>query len=362
MNWVEYFEQVLKVRRGGPEMTLGIGDTVVENARSVDEWTVKASALREIFTLMLGKPPEKYSCPLDPRIEDEIDQGTYMKRIVSYNVGPAERIRAYVLIPHNKPFPRPAVLTIHPTTPFGKEQVVGNDPSPQGRDQSYGLHLVERGYITFSYDLLSANERIYPGLKPFSTDPFYRDFPNWSVRGKDMWDISRAIDVLETIPQVDIARIGSIGHSQGGGITIDAMALDPRIKAGVNNCGDWPSRLYKNPFVRARTGWWIGMPNLRPFCWSGKDYPIDLHEKMALAAPRPLLNLTALNDWGFGLDEEPVTRPCLEAMAASVKKVYELYDCPQNFESVLHGDGHCFAEHHRRIAYAFLDHHLQPNI
>jgi dienelactone hydrolase len=281
----------------------------------------------------------------------------YIKRTVSYNVGPGERIRTYLLIPINKPLPRPALLTIHPTTPLGKEQTIGNDPSPEGYDRAYGLHLVQRGYITLSYDLLGANERNYPGYRSFSTEPFYQQFPDWSVRGKDIWDVSRGIDFLETVPEVDSSRIGSIGHSQGGGITIDAMSQEPRIKVGVSNCGDWPGRLMKNPFARARTGWWIGTPNLRAFCWCGKDYPIDLHEKLALIAPKPLLMITALNDWDFG-EKESITRIGFENLTMNVKKVYSLYNASNKYESILHLDGHTFLDHARQQAYDFFDRFL----
>jgi cephalosporin-C deacetylase-like acetyl esterase len=228
------FDDLLQLRKGGPEMTLGAGPTTLSDATNVEEWHLKASALRELSKEILGAPPERYLTPLEPKTEKEKKCDGYLKKTVSYSVGPNERIRAYLLIPDKKTFPCPAVLTLHQTTPLGKEQTVGNDPSQQAQSFAYGLHLVQRGYITLSYDLLGANERNYPECKSFSTEPFYQQFPSWSVRGKDIWDVSRAVDFLETIPEVDRTRIGAIGHSQGGGITIDAMGLEPRIKAGVS--------------------------------------------------------------------------------------------------------------------------------
>lgn len=355
-----YFDDILRIRKGGPEMLLGRGATVVEDATSVGEWETKAAALRRIYQCTLGRIPDNYAHSLDPETKGEEDCGDYVKRTVAYNVGPRERINAYLLIPKGRPFPRPAVLTLHPTTPVGKEQTIGNDPTPDGQDRAYGKHLVQRGYVTLSYDLLSANEREYPGSGSFGTEPFYKEFPEWSVRGKDLWDVSRAIDFLETVKEVDAARIGSIGHSQGAGITIDAMVVEPRIKAGVANCGDWPGRLYKNPFCRARTGWWIGQPFLRPLMLCGKDFPVDLHEKLALAAPRAIMMITALNDWDYTEAEESVTRPCLEALGTSVKRVFDLYGCPENFQSLLHMEGHSFKAHHRKTAFEFLDQHLYP--
>jgi len=243
---------------------------------------------------------------------------------------------------------------------MGKEQVIGNDDTPEGRDQAYGLELVRRGYIVLAYDLLGANDRAYPGLQQFSTEPFYETHPHWSARGKDIWDVGRAIDFLQTVEEVDASRIGSIGHSQGGGITIDAMALDPRILAGVSSCGDWPMCFMANPFKRARTGWWIGMPHLRPFCWTGKPMPIDLHEKLALIAPRSVLVVAALNDRCYYDGEPEESRPVLENLASNVTKVFQLHDTEGRCELLLHSEGHGFLTEHRQSAYAFLDGALRP--
>ena len=253
----------------------------------------------------------------------------------------------------------PAVLCIHPTTPFGREQVIGNDPTEKGQDRAYALHLVRRGFITLAYDLLSANERKYEGLRDFDTAPFYEEFPEWSVRGKDLWDLSRAVDLLETIAEVDAERIGSIGHSQGGGITIHAMALEPRISVGVASCGDWPARFSKNPFNHARTGWWVGRPLLRPYCQTGKPFPIELHETLALAAPRAIMHITALNDFQYSSEETHLTRPVLERMGETPSPAsFRCMARRATFRQVLHEDGHGFAGPQRELAYAFLEKQL----
>jgi len=256
----------------------------------------------------------------------------------------------------------PAVLCIHPTTPLGKEQTIGNDSTEKGQDRAYALHLVTKGYVTLAYDLLSAGDRCYKGLKDFDTAPFYEKYPEWSVRGKDLWDVQRAIDFLETMDEVDSERIGSIGHSQGGGITIHAMALDNRIKAGVSSCGMFPARLSKNPFNNARTGWWVGRPFLRPYCYIGKPFPIDMHEYLALIAPRAIMNISALNDCKYTLEEENITRSAFNNLAENVSKAFSLLKVEDNFKNVLHINGHSFLQEQRKIAYAFLDEKLRGKI
>jgi hypothetical protein len=204
----------------------------------------------------------------------------------------------------------------------------------------------------------STHDRLYPGLEPFDNTLFYERYPHWSGRGRDIYDVSRAIDALQQMPEVDASRIGSIGHSQGGGLTTDAMALDPRIKVGVNNCGDWPLRLSKNPFNRCRSEFWIGNPHLRPFALAGKQSPIDLHEKLALAAPRAVMCIVALNDFQYSIDDQWFTRPAWENLTYNVQRIYALRGLEKHCQIVLHDKGHAFEQEQRDIAYAFLDMHL----
>jgi len=353
------FDDLLDIRRGGEGLIDGAGPSWVAPLDTPEEWEAKAAALRELFSGTLGRAPD-LACPLDLELRDERKYEGYVRRTYAYNVEPDERIEAYVLVPDGLAGKAPAMVCIQPTTEFGKEQAVGNEPSARGQDRAYALHLVQRGYVTISYDLMSAGRRCFPGLKHFDTAGFYEKHPEWSARGKDLWDLARAIDVLETVGEVDSERIGSIGHSQGGGITVHGMAMEPRLKVGVSSCGVWPMRLSKNPYNHARTHWWVGRPALRPYCLTGKPVPVDLHELMALAAPRPLMNQNALNDNQYSAEEEPVTRPALENLAANVRKVFELFGAGDNFQNILHLNGHGFIEAQRRPAYAFLEKHLRP--
>ncbi|MBB30636.1 MAG: hypothetical protein CME25_17240 [Gemmatimonadetes bacterium] len=347
------FDDLLEIRKGEEGLTMGSGPSRIGTVSNIEEWEIKAAALRDIFRQTLGRKPD-VDCPLDQEVVEEKNHGDHIRRTIAYNLAPDERINGYLLIPKNLKGKAPAVLCIHQTTPFGKEQVVGTDESEVGRDLSYALHLVREGFVTFAYDLLTANERKYKDLRDFETAPFYEKFPEWSIRGKDLWDVQKALDLLETIDEVDPRRIGSIGHSQGGGITIHAMALEPRIQAGVSSCGDWPARLSKNPFNHARTGWWVGRPFLRPYCYTGKQFPIDLHEYLALAAPRSIMPINALNDFAYSLDEAPLTRPIMEAMSRTVSKVFALYSVESNFQQILHEEKHSFHTAQRETAYTFL--------
>lgn len=353
----DLFADLLLIRKGGPGMTHGAGPTLVEPLASPAEWSAKADALREIFRQTLGEQPD-VDGPLDLRIETEEDRGDHVERRCSYQVAPDERVAALALIPKGLSRPAPAALCIHSTHAWGKLEVVGRggdfDESP-GAHRSYALDLVRRGYVAFAPDLLGSGERMYPGRRYFDNEPFYEKHPRWSGTGKDLWDMRRALDVMERIAEIDPARIASIGHSQGGGITCYLMAVDPRVRVGVSNCGLWPHRIVKNPFHVARTGWWIGRPALRPHFLCGKPAPIDYHELFALAAPRPFLNISSLAEYQYAAADEPFTRAAWEDLARNVNKVYALLGAPDGFRLVTHTGPHDFPDALRAEAYRFID-------
>jgi dienelactone hydrolase len=351
------FSDLLLIREGSD---MGDGDSRLVPIRSVQEWEHKAHALRQIFMLILGEVPYHDIDPA-PEIVSEEDCGNYLRRKILYNSGPDERIPAYMLLPKTRQAKTPAVLCIHQTVDTGKDQVIGLDHTPQGCDMACAEHLVEQGFITFAYDILPAGERAYPGVESFDTGPFYEKYPNWSAVGKEAFDASQALNVLATMPEVDSDNLGSIGHSKGGGITIHTMALDKRIKAGVSSCGAWPNRISKNPFRSARASWWVGLPRMRPFCLTGKEFPVQLHELLALSAPRAIMNITALNDNNYTLDEQPFTRQAYLDMEENIKKIYRLYNREDYFESLIHLNGHRFIEEQRIRAYNFLKRHLTIN-
>ena len=62
------------------------------------------------------------------------------------------------------------------------------------------------------------------------------------VWGEYVYDLMRALDYLETAPEVDPARIGMLGLSMGGMEALLVAALDDRVKVVVSVAGQlsWP--------------------------------------------------------------------------------------------------------------------------
>lgn len=90
----------------------------------------------------------------------------------------------------------------------------------------------KKGYATFSVaprGKLRSHHQFNPGYPGLLTYNIV-DRNTYSYRGFYV-DCCRAIDFLVSRDEVDSARIGVMGHSQGGGLTITTTALKPAVKA-----------------------------------------------------------------------------------------------------------------------------------
>lgn len=68
-------------------------------------------------------------------------------------------------------------------------------------------------------------------------------------------DLVSVVDYLASRPDVDHSRIGALGFSLGGAVSVLAAAHDPRIKAVVDDSGLADIREWVNP------GIWSGLPH-----------------------------------------------------------------------------------------------------
>jgi len=330
-----------------------------------EQWQSQRNAIRRVLTVFLGEPPNMKAA-LEARVVEETSRGGHTLRKVVYQTEPGEFVPAYLLIPKNVNGRAPVVICPHQTTQAGKQEPAGLTGNPQ---LQMALHLVERGYVTFTYDALCFGERHVAASGHYGDAiPFYRRNPRWSLMGKMVWDVSRAIDYLQTLSFIDSTRIGSIGHSHGGYTTLMAMAFDERIKVGVSNCGFDTFRIDGNTWRWSRAtallpllGYYVTSPHLnmefyRAVPDSGViDVPFEMHQLLALIAPRPLLLSTSDEDFVF-----PNGGWSARRALARVEAVYQLLGQRECVSSHFFSGGHSFPADASTKAYEWLDRWLKP--
>ena len=184
---------------------------------------------------MLGTPPFDDPPPLNPCLMHVVDAGNYWRKKVRYGNETDDVVWAWLLVPKHVSEPVPAIICLpgsFMTPNWGKDAPAGlGGVENLGDPEAYGADLARLGYVTLCPDYPCAGERTTPGLKSHDTTDFDRRFPTWTRVGMSAWDVSRAVDFLLTVPEVDAGRIGCTGWSQGGQMSLLGAALEPRIAA-----------------------------------------------------------------------------------------------------------------------------------
>lgn len=120
---------------------------------------------------------------------------------------------------------------------------------------------------------------------------------DWGALRAWAWGASRAVDYLETDPDVDAKRIAIEGLSRYGKAALVAMAFDPRISLGfIGSSGAGGAKILRRQFGEqvenlASTGeyhWFCGNFIKYASSLTVHDLPIEAHELVALCAPRPV--------------------------------------------------------------------------
>ncbi|GGF98163.1 alpha/beta hydrolase family protein [Paenibacillus aceti] len=323
---------------------------LLDGVNHMNDWAKKRENIAQTWQRWIGWMPE--SVPTDYTIYSEQPQSDHIRIHLSYKTGFGDHVYAYLLIPGKERNPRdpyPAMLALHPTDAKGKADVA----TEEGREnRRYALELVSRGYVVLAPDTITAGERIYEGAEAFQTAPFYREFPHSTVIGKMIHDHQQGIELLLTLPYVDPARIGAIGHSLGAYNAYFLAAVDPRIRAVISSCGLCPFTDDPTPERWGQRDWFSHMPKLTEAILAD-EVPFEFHEIMALMAPRPLFNWFTQNDPIF---------PNWQAAALASSNLDALYRWlghDSSYISLLGNGGHDFPPGIREESYEFVDRWLR---
>ncbi len=310
------------------------------------DWELRRAEIIRGMQEVMGKMPgEDRRVPLEPRVVEEVDRGTHVRRLITYQSEPGSRTPAYLCIPKEVLVGKrraPAVLCLHGTNMEVGHKVVVESGSRRGR--AYAKELAERGYVTLS--------PAYPHMANY--------WPNLGALGyasgtmKAIWDNSRGLDLLASLPYVDPTKgFAAIGQSLGGHNAIYTAVLDRRIQAVVSSCGfDSYLDYYGGDLAR----WYFGkgwcqiryMPRLSNYRLRLEEIPFDFHELLGALAPRPIFVNAPRRDGNFQWRS-------VDRCVAAARPVYRLLGDEKNL-IVRHPDcGHEFPDEVRHEAFRFID-------
>jgi dienelactone hydrolase len=307
--------------------------------RSAPDWERRRAHILQNFLQVAGAPPESArKVPLDLKVLKSTPVQGATEETITYASEGDDRVPALLFLPDPPRGPAPAMLCLHPTSPLGKREISGmGKPNRQ-----YALELARRGFVVLAPD--------YPNFGDYPIDVYARGWTSATMKG--LWNHLRGVDLLESLPEVEVGRIGVIGHSLGGHNSMFLALFDRRVRAVVTSCGfnAFPKYMGGNLKGWSHRGY---MPRIaEAYGADPARMPFDFTEILGALAPRPVFVNAPLHDSNF---EVSGVRDCLEA----ARPVYRLLGAEGALVAVHPDCEHDFPPEVRVKAYQWLEKALQ---
>jgi dienelactone hydrolase len=320
--------------------------TEVAKLRTAADWESRRERVRRILNETLGPWPAR--TPLNARTTGTIRRTAYRVEKVVFESMPGFHVTAALYIPEGPATKRAGVLVIPGHT---------MDALRAAYCQSMALNLVHKGFVVLVYDPIGQGERqqeIDPATGKQLVDqkalPFYKyhSYPGnqcflsgVSIARYFVWDAMRAIDYLVSRREVDAERIGVIGNSGGGNLTVFTGALDDRVKVAVPSC--WLTSRRRLLEVN-------GIQDAENNIYRELQNGIEHADWLLARAPKPTLVLATSHD------HYPIQG--VRETAAEMRRIYQALGAAADFGLSEDDGGHGYTPKNIEASNAFLMKHL----
>jgi dienelactone hydrolase len=178
-------------------------------------------------------------------VERSVDRDDHRRQELVLAAEGVPPLPLHLLVPKPDPGRRaPGILAIHGHGAHGYHPVAGNDDVPgvanaiRNANYDYGRQLVRRGYVVAVPCLTPFGRRLGNRDAGDRQDPCADTFIRLQLLGKlliaeNLRDCLWSVELLARHDRVDAARLGCVGLSYGGRMTMLTTALEPRIQAAV---------------------------------------------------------------------------------------------------------------------------------
>lgn len=256
----------------------------------------------------------------------------------------------YLLLPHPRRGKQGAgILAIHGHGEYGYHSVAGRDDMPGVREAiraanyDYGRQLVRRGYVVAVPCLSPFGPRLGNPDQYGKQDPCADTFMRLQMLGKlliaeNLRDCLWALKLLAQHDEVDASRLGCVGLSYGGRMTMLVAALEPQIRISVVSGA-------LNVMQERISGPYSCGAQIIPGLLKHGDVP----EIGSLIAPRPCI-------WEVGSQDQLIPPRWAQEAAARMARAYKALGAVERLV-VDRFEGH--HEWHGKVAYPLLQEFLK---
>jgi dienelactone hydrolase len=286
--------------------TEAIAKRCLADIKTLDDCNEQKPQLRQQLFEMLGMDPLPPKTELKASVTGTIDHEELTVEKVEFQSIPGLYVTGDLYLPKHSSQPAPTILYV-----CGHALVRTNGVSYGNKTayQHHGAWFARHGYVCFIIDTVELGEieGIHHGT--YQEGMWWWNSRGYSSAAAEAWNCIRALDYLETRPEVDKTRFGVTGRSGGGAYSWWIAALDERIKAACPVAGI--TDLQNHVVDGTVEGHCDCMFMVNTYRW-------DYAQVAALVAPRPLLIGNSDKDTIFPLDG--VLR-----IHEKVRRIYDLY-------------------------------------
>ncbi len=358
--------------------TARLSDRFLDGAATREEWESRRPKLKEQYLEMLGLWPLPERTPLKATVTGTLERDDFRVEKLHFQSKPGLYVTANLYLPKKSEGKLPGVLYVCGHANKGRD---GNKTGYQ----RHPIWFATNGYVCLVVDTLQLGEiagthhgtygirrntsppnpplRSGEGGKGGVVNPPLRSgeggkggevaaetrwwwqAAGYTPAGVECWNGMRAIDYLQSRPEVDPERIAVTGRSGGGAATFWIAAADERVKVAVPVSG--MSDLETYVADKVINGHCDCMFLINTYAWEWTTIA-------ALVAPRPLLFLNSGHDRIFPM-------PGNERIRDRLERLYRLYTPkPETlFDVGVTPGGHQDNLALRLMAYRWINVHLK---
>jgi hypothetical protein len=315
--------------------------------KSKEDWETRVPELRRQLLDMFGLWPLPARTDLKVTITGTIDLDDVVVEKLHFQSLPGLYVTANLYRPKKVEGKLPGILYV---CGHGNRVIDGVSYGSKVYYQRHPLWFARNGYVALILDTLQLGEieGLHHGLNRFGM--WWWQTLGYTPAGIETWNGMRALDYLQSRPEVDGKKLGVTGRSGGGATSWWLLATDERVQAAVPVAGlsDLRGHVVESQGRLAR-GAIEGHCDCMYFV---NTYRWDFETLIALCAPRPVLLGNSDDDDIFPV--EGYRRP-----AAKARAIYALYGAGDKFQMLETKGKHVDTPELRRGAFEWFNKHLK---
>ncbi len=317
-----------------------IGDRCLNPLPDRASWEAQRAEYRRQLMEMLGLDPLPERTDLQVTVTGTIETDDFVVEKLYFQSMPRLYVTGNLYRPKELSGRVPAILYVCGHAGVRKEGIsYGNKCAYQ----HHGVRFARLGYVCLVIDSVQLGEieGIHHGTYRYGM--WWWNNRGYTPAGVEAWNGMRAIDYLQSRPEVDPEKIGVTGRSGGGAYSWWIAAIDERVKAAVPVAGI--TDLADHVPDGCVEGHCDCMYIVNTYRW---DYPMVA----ALIAPRALLIGNTDNDDIFPQDG-------VERLFEKVKNLYTVVGAADKVGLALYPGRHEDTEELQQAAFRWFDKHLK---